>query len=69
MDMVKILEPLSYFILLGAFFLIFLRVLKVFDESLDESDTERQVKTSAGISEERHLIMYLLSNSKISPLR
>ena len=48
--------------------LIFLRVLKVFYEHLGESDTE----TSRNISryfKRRHLIIYLLSNSKkILPL-
>ena len=29
-----------------------LQVLKVFDEPLEESDTERKFKTSAGISKE-----------------
>ena len=32
--------------------LIFLRVLKAFDEHLDELNTERRVKISAGISNE-----------------
>ena len=44
------------YILLGAFFWntgwYFLRVLKVFDEPLGESNTERRVKISAGISKE-----------------
>ena len=41
-----------------------MRVLKVFDEPLGESNTERQIKISAGISKEGNLIIYLLSNSK-----
>ena len=46
--------------------LIFLRVLKVFDEPLGESSTERRVKLSAGVSKEgAHLIIYLLSSHKI----
>ena len=32
--------------------LIFLQVLKVFDEPLGESNTERRVKISAGISKD-----------------
>ena len=46
----------SIYILLGAFFWntgwYFLRVLKVFHEPLGESNTERRVKISAGISKE-----------------
>ena len=38
--------------------------MKVFDEPLGESNTERRVKISAGISKRRHLILYLLSNLK-----
>ena len=43
--------------------LIFLRVLKVFDEPLGESNTERQVKNISRYFKRRHII-YLLSNSK-----
>ena len=47
---------MSNYILLGAFFWntgwYFLRVLKVFDEPLGESNTERRVKISASISKE-----------------
>ena len=38
--------------------------MKVFDEHLGESNTERRVKISASISKEGHIITYLLSNSK-----
>ena len=60
------------YILLGAFFWntgwYFLRVLKVFDEPLGESNTERQVKSISRYFKRRHLIIYLLSNSKKLPL-
>ena len=46
---------LESYVLLGIFFRntgYFLRVLKVFDEPLGKSNTERRVKISAGISKE-----------------
>ena len=38
--------------------------MKVFDEPLGESNTERQVKNISRYFKRRHLIIYLLSNSK-----
>ena len=38
--------------------------MRVFDEPLGESNTERQVKNISQYFKRRHLIIYLLSNSK-----
>ena len=47
--------------------LIFLRVLKVFDEPLGESNTERRVKISAGIQKKAPNNIFIVKFKKFYP--
>ena len=66
-----ILVNVNIYILLGAFFWntgwYFLRVLKVFDEPLGESNTERRIKISAGISKEAPNNIFIVKLKNVTP--